>query len=134
MKCIVASTIVPKAVRSVVCLGLAVVLWEVVPVYASALRFRMALSEACRTAATGRHEPGEVRNDILLKARLLDLPVRPHHIEVQVEPQLVSAVVAYQVPVGLGPRQFVLNFRASAQERPLVHMEGGEAYFQMLRE
>ena len=134
MKSIVASTIVPKAVRSVVCLGLAVVLWEVVPVYASALRFRMALSEACRTAATGRHEPGEVRNDILLKARLLDLPVRPHHIEVQVEPQLVSAVVAYQVPVGLGPRQFVLNFRAAAQERPLVHMEGGETYFQMLQE
>ena len=134
MKSILAKTIVPKIVRSVVFLGLGVVLWEVAPVYASALRFRLALSEVCRTAATGRHDPGAVRNDILQKARLLDLPIRPHHIEVQVEPQLVSAVVAYQVPVELGPRQLVLNFRAAAQERPLVHMEGGEAYFQMIRE
>ncbi|MGH9786207.1 MAG: hypothetical protein ACRD88_18715 [Terriglobia bacterium] len=134
MKSIVVKSIVPKIVRSVIVLGLAVVVWEIVPVYASALRFRMALSEACRTAATGRHGPEEVRNDVLSKARLLDLPVRPHHIEVQVQPQLVSAIVAYQVPVELGPREFVLNFRAAAQERPLVHMEDGEAYFQMIRE
>lgn len=130
----IANTVVPKAVRSAILIGLAVVLWEIVPVYASALRFRLALSEACRTAATGKHGPEEVRSDILRKAQLLDLPIRPHHVDVHVQPRLVSAVVAYQVPVELGPRQIILDFRAAAQERPLIHMEAGEAYFQMIRE
>ena len=46
-----------KLTRFFVFLGLAVVAWEIAPVYASALRFHLALSEACRTAATGRHRP-----------------------------------------------------------------------------
>ena len=134
MKSMIARTIVPKAVRSVVFLGLALAVWKVVPVYASALRFHLALSEACKTAATGSHGYEDIRRDILFKARQLNLPIRPHQIELQVQPRLVSAIVAYQVPIELGPRPFVLNFRATAQERPLVYVEGGEEYFRMIRE
>jgi len=134
MKSTVAKTVVAKSIRSVVVLGLALAVWKVAPVYAAALRFHLVLSEACRTGATARAPEQEIRNDILFKARQLNLPIRPHHIDVQVRPRLVSALVAYQVPVAVGPRQIVLNFRATAQERPLVVVEDGEDQFQMIRE
>ena len=120
--------------RPVVFLGLAVLVWKVAPVYASALRFHLAVSEACRTGATGRLGPEEVRSDILFKARQLDLPVRPHQVEVRVQPRLVSAIVAYEVQVELGVRDLMLNFRATADERPLVTFEGGEEHFRRLGE
>ncbi len=123
-----------KPTRFVVFLGLAVVAWEIAPVYASALRFHLALSEACRTAATGRHRPEQVRSDILCKARQFGLPIRPHQVEVRVQPRQVSALVAYEVPVTLGPRQMVLNFRAAAQERPLIRIVDGAEHFQRLQQ
>ena len=115
-----------KIVHWAVFLGLAFAMWRIAPVYAAALRFHLALSEACRTGATGRIPEHEIRSDILFRARQLDLPIRPYNIELQVRPRLVSARVAYQVPVELGPRRVVLNFHATAAEAPLVVLEGGE--------
>ena len=123
-----------KIVHWAVFLGLSFATWRVAPVYAAALRFHLALSEACRTAATARIPEHEIRNDILFRARQLDLPIRPYNIELQVRPRLVSAVVAYQVPVELGPRQVVLNFHATADEAPLVVIEGGEESFRKLQD
>ena len=123
---------VSKTIHWVVFLGLAFATWQIGPVYAAALRFHLALSEACRTGATGRIPEHEIRNDILFRARQLDLPIRPYHIDLQVRPRLVSASVAYQVPVELGPRRVVLNFHATAAEAPLVVIEGGEESFRKL--
>ena len=121
-----------KIVHWAVFLGLAFATWRVAPVYAAALRFHLALSEACRTGATGRIPEHEIRNDILFRARQLDLPIRPYNMELQVRPRRVSARVAYQVPVELGPRQLTLNLHATAAEAPLVVLEGGEESFRKL--
>lgn len=126
------SIVAAKTIRWAVFLALAFVMWRVAPVYASALRFHLALSEACRTGATGRISEHEIRSDILFRARQLELPVRPYHIELQIRPQRVSARVAYRVPVELGLRQLTLNFHATASERPLVILEGGEESFEKL--
>ena len=123
---------VSKAIHWVVFLGMAFVMWRIVPVYAAALRFHLAVSEACRSGATARVPEHEIRNDILFRARQLDLPIRPYNIALQVQPRLVRASVAYQVPVELGPRRFTLNFHATAAEAPLVVIEGGEESFQKL--
>lgn len=123
---------VSKAIHWAVFLGLAFAAWRIAPVYAATLRFQLALSEACRTAATGRVPEHEIRNDILFRARQLDLPIRPYHIELRVQPRLVSASVSYEVPVELGPRQFRMNFHATADEAPLVVVEGGEESFQKI--
>ena len=119
MRSAVASKFTSKAVRSVVFLGLAFAVWKVVPVYASALRFHLALSEACKTAATGNHGYEDIRKDILFKARQLDLPIRPHQIELQVRPRLVSAIVAYQVPIELGPRPKLTSATAERGRSPI---------------
>ena len=124
---------VSQVIRTVALLAVALVTWEVVPVYAAALRFHLALSEACRTGATGRHGPEAVRSDILFRARQLALPVRPYQVEVRVQPRQVSAVVAYEVPVRLVLRPIVLSFRATAQERPLISVEDGEEHFLRLQ-
>ena len=121
-----------KIIHWAVFLGLAFATWQIAPVYAAALRFHLALSEACRTGATGRIPEHEIRNDILFRARQLELPIRPYNIELQVRPRQVSARVAYHVPVELGPRQLMLNFHATAAEAPLVVLEGGEESFQKL--
>lgn len=115
-----------NTVRWLFMLGVALLLWKIGSVYAAALRFNLALSEVCRTGATGGHTEQEIREDILFKARQLDLPIRPQEIELEREGSLVSAQVSYQVPIELGPRRFDLRFHARARETPLVIEVGGK--------
>ena len=114
-----------KAIRWTVLLTVAFLSWKVVPVYAAALRFNFALSEACKTGAMGRLSLPEIRDNILFKARQLGLPIGPRNIDLQIQNRLIRARVSYQVPVELGSRQLLLNFQATAEEVPLVIVEGG---------
>jgi hypothetical protein len=122
-----------KAVRWAVILVLAFLAWRVVPVYASALRFRFALSEACMTGASGRLPVDDIRDDILFKARRLELPVGPEHIEIHKDGIYVKARVVYQVPVNLAMRQVTLKFHATAEEMPMVvSVDGGDSLKKVL--
>ena len=118
--------LIVKAIRWAVLLAVAWVIWKVVPVYGAALRFNFAVAEACKTGATGRVPVDEIRGDILFKADQLELPIRQENIKLDYQGRRVRARVTYQVPIELGPRQFVLRFHATADERPLVVVESGE--------
>lgn len=119
---------VSKAIRWTLLFAIAWPIWKIAPVYAAALRFKFAVSEVCKTGATARLAPHEIRDDILFKAKQLDLPIRQRNIEVRIQHPHVSAVVKYEVPIELGPRQIVLNFHAAAEEMPLVNVVGGEEH------
>lgn len=115
-----------KTVRWAVILVLAFLAWRVGPVYASALRFHFALSEACKTGASGRLSVDDIRDDILFKARSLELPITPEHIEIRKDRTHVKARVVYEVPVNLAVRQVTLKFHAAAEEMPMVVSVGGD--------
>jgi hypothetical protein len=121
-------------IRWFILILVAFVSWKVGPIYAASLRFNFAVSEACKTGATGRLPLEDIRNDILFKAEQLDLPVYPEDIRLRVSAHLVGARVAYEVPVDLGPREWLLKFHASALETPLVVMVGGEQDMRKARE
>jgi hypothetical protein len=98
--------------------------WKFIPVYAAALRFNYAVYECARAGATFRQSEEEVQQRIVWQAERFRLPVGREnvavHTESSEETQIVSAQVAYQVPIELLVRTAQLNFHASARQRPAL--------------
>lgn len=106
-----------------VILVVAYVAWKIVPVYAAANRFERALGDYARSGATSGLSGDEIHDNILWRARQLELPLRPMDVQVETEGRSVSVRSAYQVPVELGPWRVVLNFQAATHEQALITKE-----------
>ncbi len=70
-----------------------------VPVMINAYAFRDYLEEQARFAALPHHDDNLVRNNILAKARELDLPVGPKDVLVNRTPSRIDIQAHYTIPV-----------------------------------
>lgn len=116
-----------RIVRWALLLLVAFVGWKVGVPCAAALRFQFALSEAAQTGATGGHNVEAITDDIMFKARQLDLPIQAENVEVRVKQREVQAHVIYEVPIDLGFREIRLKFHPKANERSMIIRGDGDS-------
>ncbi len=72
---------------------------KVVPVMINVYEFRDSIEEQARFAAMPRHDDDVVRNNILHKARELDLPVGAKDVQVSRTTGRIDIKVKYTVPI-----------------------------------
>ena len=72
---------------------------KVIPVMINVYEFRDSIEEQARFAAMPRHDDDLVRNNILHKARELDLPVGARDVLVSRTPSRIDIKVKYTIPI-----------------------------------
>ena len=83
---------------------------RIVPVYLRAYDFRDDMRTQARFAETDRKSPATIREELYVKARELDLPLRREQIQVTKVPGGVTIAARFTVRVDLTLFQHDLNF------------------------
>ena len=96
---------------------LAIMAYRLIPVYVDAFNFRDAMRTQAKFAAVDGKSPDAVREDLLRKARELDLPIEREQIEISKGPEGTVIATHFTVPVDLSflVHDVEFNFRERGQ-------------------
>lgn len=87
---------------------------RIIPVYVRSYEFQDAVRSQAKFAGVEAKSPEAIREELLQKARQLNLPIRREQIQVSSRAAGVQITVRYSVPVDLIVRQVNLPFNYSA--------------------
>jgi hypothetical protein len=94
---------------------------KVVPIYVENYQFQDSIQAESRFALTGypKKTPDDVRNDILKKAKELDLPVKPEDIRVSMTNGAVEISADYSYTFDLAVYQWTHDFHPHADNHSI---------------
>lgn len=94
---------------------------KVVPIYVENYQFQDSIQAESRFALTGypKKSPDDVRNDILKKAKELDLPVKPEDIRVSMTNGAVEISADYSYTFDLAVYQWTHDFHPHADNHSI---------------
>ena len=94
---------------------------KIVPVYVENYQFQDSIQAESRFALTGypKKTPDDVRNDILKKAKELDLPVKPEDIRVSMTNGAVEISADYSYTFDLAVYQWTHDFHPHADNHSI---------------
>lgn len=93
--------------------------FKIVPVYVNSFELQDYIRQQNPFWVTQRASADAIQNNIVAKARELDLPVSPEQVKVEVGGGKVAVAVDYTVPVDLIVYTLNLHFTPSAENRQL---------------
>jgi hypothetical protein len=94
---------------------------KIVPIYVENYQFQDSIQAESRFALTGypKKSPDDVRNDILKKAKELDLPVKPEDIRVSMTNGAVEISADYSYTFDLAVYQWTHDFHPHADNHSI---------------
>lgn len=94
---------------------------KIVPIYVENYQFQDSIEAESRFALTGypKKSPDDVRNDILKKAKELDLPVKPEDIRVSMTNGSVEISADYSYTFDLSVYQWTHDFHPHADNHSI---------------
>jgi hypothetical protein len=93
--------------------------FKIIPVYVNSFELQDYIRQQNPFWVTQRAPADGIRNNIVAKARELDLPVSPEQVKVDVGGGRVAVAIDYTVPVDLMVYTLELRFTPSAENRQL---------------
>ena len=95
--------------------------FKVVPAYVDDYQFQDFIQQESRFALAGypKKSPDDIRNDVIKKARELDLPLKSEDIRISVSPTSVDVSADYSVTFDLSVYQWSHDFHHHADNHTL---------------
>jgi len=95
--------------------------FKVVPAYVDDYQFQDFIQQESRFALAGypKKSPDDIRNDVIKKARELDLPLKSEDIRISVSPTSVDVSADYSVTFDLSVYQWSHDFHHHADNHSI---------------
>jgi hypothetical protein len=92
--------------------------WMIIPVYMAFYQFQDSLVTITKFSATSLNTEEQIHDEVLKKAKELDVPVRPEDIKVHREGSAVDITADYVVVLNfIGGQQKTIAFSPSGKEK-----------------
>jgi hypothetical protein len=94
--------------------------WMVLPVYMANYQFQDAIGTIAKFSAYNGHSEDEIHEEVLKKAKDMDVPVKPENIKVNRDGTSVDITADYTVVLDLvNGKQLTLHFTPTSKEKKL---------------